>query len=181
MLSFCAGGKQASGRLALRLNMLPARPSWQPAHLGLGHLDEGAQRHLHVGLLPGRQQAQALQQPQLGMAPGRVWVELLQQLLSGAHAMLLQLLPAGEAAGVEAEQEGAGLACPRGPRQTSVQRPRALPAFPPYPQPAGPSLALGHQVLESLSAHDLVVWVQTDLHHVVGGALAPSAVLARFV
>ena len=95
--------------------------------------------------------------------------------------MLLQLLPAAEAAGTGAEQEGAGLACPRGPHQTSIQRPRALPAFPPHPQPAGPSLALGHQVLESLSAHDLVVWVQTDLHHVVGGALAPSAVLARFV
>lgn len=77
----------------------PAAPASAP-HLGLSHLDEGAQRGLHVRLLPGSQQAEPLQQPQLGLAPGGVRVELTQQLLRGAHSVLLQLLPAKGASGV---------------------------------------------------------------------------------
>jgi hypothetical protein len=42
-------------------------------------------------------------------------------------------------------------------------------------------LAVTHQALKSLSTDNLIVRVQTDLYHVTGGKLAPSAVLSGFV
>lgn len=101
-LSLCARGGWEADVCAGNLNLSRLRPCppGRPAHLHLCHLDEGAQRGLHVCLLLGGQQAEALQQLQLRLAPGRVRVELPQQLLSGSHAQLLRLLPAGATGGI---------------------------------------------------------------------------------
>jgi hypothetical protein len=94
-LSFCT--RVRSGYQCIGPRLPSHRPSSPPqtAYLCVGHLNEGAQSCLHVSFLPGGEQAEALQQPQLGLTHGRVWEELTQQLFSSAHALLLGFFPMG--------------------------------------------------------------------------------------
>lgn len=129
MLSFCTPVEAHMGHSGCHplLDPCPLEPIPSFPHLGLGHLDKGTQGRLYVCLLPGGQQTEALQQPQLGLPGVRVRVEFPQELLCSAYSVLLGLFPAGRAAGTGRRLT----ACLCDPHLSTTQKLKPLPALSP--------------------------------------------------